>query len=173
MTSVQDNSQTLNYAVMFGGITSAIIGGILLLKPDEGIGLLMVLLGIWWLVYGAFMLFSVFIDKTGWGWQLFLGALGVAAGFITLSRPLEAAAALGAGLAIILGALALIIGVGAIFGSFQGGGFGALLFGLVTAAIGVIFIFDPLDSARTTVMVLAWILLVSGLVGIFQSVKYR
>src|SRR5690606_35292659 len=99
MTSVQDNSQPLNYAVMFGGITSAIIGGILLLKPDEGIGLLMVLLGIWWLVYGAFMLFSVFIDKTGWGWQLFLGALGLAAGFITLSRPLEAAAALGAGLA--------------------------------------------------------------------------
>jgi uncharacterized membrane protein HdeD (DUF308 family) len=165
--------RTLNFAWMFGGVTAAVIGGILLLKPDEGIGLLMILLGIWWLVYGAFMLFSVFIDKTGWGWQVFLGALGLSAGFITLQRPLDAAAALGGGLAVVLGALALIIGIAAIFGSFQGGGMGALLFGVVSAAIGVIFIFNPIGTARTTVMVLAWIMLVSGIVGIFQAVKYK
>lgn len=173
MTTASDNSQTLNYAVMFGGITSAIIGGILLLKPEGAIGLLMVLLGIWWLVYGAFMLFSVFIDKSGWGWQVFLGALGLAAGFLTLSRPLDAAAALGTGLAVVLGALALVIGVGAIVGSFQGGGFGALLFGVVSAAIGVIFVFNPLSAADTTVTVLAWIMLISGLISIVQAVKYR
>lgn len=171
MTSVHD--KTLNYAVMFGGITSAVIGGILLLKPDEGISLLMVLLGLWWLVYGAFMLFSVLIDKTGWGWQVFLGAMGIAAGLITLVRPSEAAAALGTGLAVVLGSLALIIGVGAIFGAFQGGGFGSLLFGLVSAVVGVFFIFDPLTSARNTVMVLAWLMLISGLVSIFQAVRYK
>lgn len=173
MTTDSVQNRSLNYAVLYGGVTAAIFGLILLVRREEAIGLLMVLLGIWWLIYGAFMLFAVFVDKSDWGWQLFLGTLGVAAGLIALSRPVDSAAALGAGLAVVLGALGLIIGVAAIVGSFQGGGAGALVFGLVSAAIGVLFIFNPLDTAQVTVTVLAVLLLVNGVAGIGLALRYR
>lgn len=173
MTSQTDQEWAVRHAVLFGGITSALLGLILLLKTEEGIGLLMVLLGLWWLVYGAFNLLAVFIDKTGWGWQITVGTLGLAAGYLTLTNPLGAAAALGTGLAVVVGALALVIGVSAVFGFFQGGGFGALLFGVVSGAVGIIFVFNPLDSASTTVTVLAWVMLVSGVAAVFQSFMNR
>ncbi len=173
MTSESAISKNLNYAYLYGGITAAVFGLILLLKKEEAVGLVMVLLGLWWLVWGAFMLFSVFIDRAEGGWHLFLGALGVGAGLVAVSRPTETAAALGAGLAIVLGALGLVIGVGAIWGSFRGGGIGSLVFGAASAIIGLIFIFNPLDSASATVTVLAILLLVNGVVGIYLALSNK
>ncbi len=173
MTTESAITRNLNYAYLYGGITAAVFGIVLLIKREEAVGLIMVLLGLWWLVYGAFMLFSVFIDRAEGGWHLFLGALGVGAGLVTLSQPVETAQVLGAGIALVLGALGLVIGVGAIWGAFQGGGLGALVFGVVSAIIGLIFIFNPMSSASATVTLLAILLLINGLVGIYIAITKK
>jgi uncharacterized membrane protein HdeD (DUF308 family) len=165
--------RTINYAFLLGGLTAAIFGVILLIRTEEALGLLMILLGLWWLIQGAFMVFSVFVDRTDMWWKLFVGVIGLAAGVIVLANPVESAAVLGSTIAIILGILGILIGVVAVIGSFRGGGFGALVFGIISALIGLLFVFNPLSTASVTVTVLAVLLIIDGLAGMYLAIRYK
>jgi uncharacterized membrane protein HdeD (DUF308 family) len=165
--------RTINYAFLLGGLTAAIFGVILLIRTEEALGLLMILLGLWWLIQGAFMVFSVFVDRTDMWWKLFVGVIGLAAGVIVLANPVESAAVLGSTIAIILGILGILIGVVSVIGSFRGGGFGALVFGIISALIGLLFVFNPLSTASVTVTVLAVLLIIDGLAGMYLAIRYK
>jgi uncharacterized membrane protein HdeD (DUF308 family) len=173
MTIESAPERTINYAFLLGGLTAAIFGIVLLFRSEEAIGLLVILLGLWWLIQGAFMLFSVFIDREDMGWKIALGLLGLTAGVVVLANPIDSATFLGSTLAIILGAIGLIIGVAAIFGSFRGGGFGALIFGAVSGLIGLLFIFNPSSSASLMVTLFAVLLLIDGVAAIYLAIKYK
>lgn len=165
--------RVINYAFLLGGLTAAIFGIILLIRREEAIGLLAILLGLWWLIHGAFMLFSVLIDREEWGWKVFLGLLGLTAGVVVLANPIDSATFLGSALAIFLGVIGLIIGITAIIGSFRGGGFGALIFGIVSGAIGLLFIVNPSESASFVVTLFAVLLLLDGVAAIYLAVRYK
>ena len=173
MTIETAPERTINYAFLLGGLTAAIFGIILLTRREEAIGLLVILLGLWWLIQGAFMIFSVFIDSDDMGWKVILGLLGLTAGIVVLANPIESATFLGSTLAVILGAIGLIIGVAAIYGAFRGGGFGALIFGIVSGLIGLLFIFNPSSSASLMVTLFAVLLLIDGVAAIFLAIKYK
>lgn len=173
MTTEPAPEHTLNYAFLLGGLTAAIFGIIILIRGEEALSLLIVLLGLWWLIQGAFMLFSVFVDRTDMGWKLFVGLLGLVAGLIVLANPVEATDFLGGALAIFLGIIGLLIGVAAIFGSFRGGGFGSLLFGIVSAAIGLLFIFNSAMSFSFLVTIFAVLLIIDGISAIYLAIKYK
>jgi len=164
MTIESAPERTINYAFLLGG---------LMFRREEAIGLLVILLGLWWLIQGAFMLFSVFIDREDMGWKIALGLLGLTAGVVVLANPIDSATFLGSTLAIVLGAIGLIIGVSAIFGSFRGGGFGALIFGAVSGLIGLLFIFNPSSSASLMVTLFAVLLLIDGVAAIYLAIKYK
>jgi uncharacterized membrane protein HdeD (DUF308 family) len=165
--------RTINYAFLLGGLTAAIFGIILLIRTEEALGLLMILFGLWWLIQGAFMVFSVFVDRTDMWWKLFVGVIGLAAGVIVLANPVESAAVLGSTIAIILGILGILIGVVAVIGSFRGGGFGALVFGVISVLIGLLFVFNPLTTASVTVTVLAVLLLIDGVAAMYLAIRYK
>ena len=110
MTTESVPDRTINYAFLLGGLTALIFGIILLIRREEAIELLVILLGLWWLIQGAFMLFSVFIDREDWGWKILLGLLGLTAGVVVLANPIDSATFLGSTLAIILGVIGVIIG---------------------------------------------------------------
>ncbi len=173
MTIESAPERTINYAFLLGGLTAAIFGIVLLIRREEALGLLAVLLGLWWLIQGAFMLFSVFIDREDMGWKIFLGLLGLIAGVVVLANPIDSATFLGSALAITLGVIGLIIGVSAIFGFFRGGGSGALVFGVVSGLIGLLFIFNPSSSASLMVTLFAALLLIDGVASIFLAIKYQ
>jgi len=172
-TDSRPSERTVNYAFLLGGLTAAIFGIILLIRREEAIELLVILLGLWWLIQGAFMLFSVFIDREDMGWKIFLGLLGLIAGVVVLANPINSATFLGSALAITLGVIGLIIGVSAIFGYFRGGGFGALVFGVVSGLIGLLFISNPSSSASLMVTLFAALLLIDGVASIFLAIKYK
>ncbi len=169
MTSVYSSDRTLNYAFLLGGITALIFGIILLIRQDEAVGLVALLLGLWWLIQGAFLVFSVFIDRTDFWWKLIIGLIGVAAGIIVLSSPVESGAFLGSALAIVLGILGIVAGVMSIIGGFRGGGFSAFLFGIVSAVIGALLIFFPETSFSVLVTILAIILILEGLAAVVMA----
>ncbi len=173
MTTETAPERTINYAFLLGGLTALIFGIILLIRREEAIELLVILLGLWWLIQGAFMLFSVFIDREDWGWKILLGLLGLTAGVVVLANPIDSATFLGSTLAIILGVIGVIIGVSSIFGSFRGGGFGALIFGVISGLIGLLFIFNPSSSATLMVTLFAVLLLIDGIAGVFLAIKYK
>ncbi len=163
----------INYAFLLGGLIATIFGIILLIFDEQALSLLAVLLGLWWLVQGAFMLFSVFIDREDMGWKLAVGVLGLVAGIIVLADPGSAADFLGGALAIFLGILGVLIGLASIFGSFRGAGLGALVFGGVSALIGLLFIFNASFSFEVLVTIFAVLLLIDGVGAIYLAIKYR
>ena len=165
--------RVINYAFLLGGLIATIFGIILLIFDEQALSLMVVLLGLWWLVQGAFMLFSVFIDREDMGWKLAVGVLGLVAGILVLADPGSAADFLGGALAIFLGILGVLIGVGAIFGSFRGAGLGALVFGGVSALIGLLFIFNASFSFDVLVTIFAVLLLIDGVGAIYLAIKYK
>jgi len=173
MTTEAATDRTINYAFLLGGLTAAIFGIILLIRQEEALTLMIVLLGLWWLIQGAFMLFSVFVDREDWVWKVGLGVLGLVAGIIVMQNPDDAVTFLGSALAIVLGVIGVIIGIMSIVGSFRGGGFGALMFGVVSGAIGLLFIFNDLFSASLLVSLFAILLLIDGVAAIWLAIKYK
>lgn len=163
MTMEQSPERVLNYAFLLGGITAFIFGLILLVRQEAAIAIVALLLGLWWLIQGAFLVFSVFIDREDMWWKLLLGVIGVTAGIVVLSNPVQSAEFLGSAMAVILGILGIIGGIVAFVGGFRGGGFGSFLFGVVSIAIGALLVFYPEGSFTAFVTIVAIILMIQGL----------
>lgn len=174
MTTEQVSSdRVVNYAFLLGGLTALIFGVILLIRQEEAVGLLVLLLGLWWLIQGAFLVFSVFIDRQDMWWKLIIGLIGVSAGIVVLANPVESGQFLGSALAFVLGAMGLITGIVAIVGGFRGGGFGAILFGVISGAIGILIMVYPQDSFDVLVTIVAIMLVVQGVAAVYLSLSSR
>jgi uncharacterized membrane protein HdeD (DUF308 family) len=173
MTTEYAPDRVLNYAFLLGGITALIFGAILVFRQDAAIGIVALLLGLWWLIQGAFLVFSIFIDQTDMWWKLLLGLIGVTAGIVVLANPVQTGELLGSALAIFLGIMGLLAGIVAVVGGFRGGGLGSILFGVVSAAIGLLLMFYPEGSFSTMVTIVGIILIVDGVVAMFLAFTTR
>ncbi|HEX5696694.1 MAG TPA: DUF308 domain-containing protein [Acidimicrobiia bacterium] len=173
MTTMQTPDRVVNYAFLLGGITAFIFGVILLLRQDAAIGLIALMIGLWWLIQGAFLLFSVLIDRTDAIWKILLGLLGVSAGIVVLANPVETGQLLGSALAVVLGVMGLLTGVVAIVGGFRGGGMASIVFGVLSAAIGLLLLFFPQDSFSTMVTIVGIIMMVQGVVAVYLAVTTK
>ncbi len=165
--------RTLNYAFLMGGVTAIIFGIILLIRQDEALSLLMVVLGLWWLIHGVFLVFAVFVDRTDMWWKLAIGLLGIVAGVLVLTNPGTAADAFQGVIGIVLGVIGVLVGVSALIGSFRGGGFGAAIFGIVSILIGILILFNAEFTTTLLITLFGVLLLVDGVVAIYMAVKYR
>jgi uncharacterized membrane protein HdeD (DUF308 family) len=173
MSTRETPQRIINYAFLLGGLMAIIFGAILLFRQEAAIGVVALLLGLWWLIQGAFLVFSVFIDPEDMWWKLLLGVIGVSAGIVVLANPVQSGEFLGSALAIVLGVLGILTGVVGVAGGFRGGGLSAILFGVVSAAVGVLLIFYPEGSFTTLVTLLGIILLVEGLVAVYLAISKR
>lgn len=173
MTSDYSPDRIVNYAYLLGGITALIFGAILVFRQDAAVGVVALLLGLWWLIQGAFLVFSVFIDKTDLWWKLILGLLGVTAGIVVLANPVQSGEFLGTALAIVLGLIGVAVGIVAVIGGFRGGGFASILFGAVSGAIGLLILFYPESSFTTMVTIMGIIMMVEGFIAIFLALTRR
>ncbi|MBI4673502.1 MAG: DUF308 domain-containing protein [Chloroflexi bacterium] len=70
------------------GISSIVLGLLLLTNPAVTVLVLVQFLGIWWLVSGILDIVGIFMDKTAWGWKLFSGIIGILAGIVILQHPI-------------------------------------------------------------------------------------
>lgn len=170
-TDFSPPERIINYAFLLGGVTAAIFGLILLLRQDAAIGIVALLLGLYWLIQGAFLLFSVLIDKTDMWWKLIVGVIGLTAGLVVLANPVQTGTFLGTALAVVLGFLGLAIGVVAVIGGLRSKNLGSIIFGVLSGAIGVLVLAVPEGSFTTMVTILGIILLVQGLVAVFIAVR--
>ena len=168
-----EQDRTMNYALLFGGIASLIFGLLLFTQTTAALAIIMLLIGLLWFIQGVFNLLSIFIDKSEWGWKLFGGVIGIAAGLLVLKNPIESTAVVPAVVALLMGVFGLIIGISGLIDAFKGGGWGIGVFGVVTLIIGLLFIFNSVVSGQVLVWLLALLLVIQGVVGIYYAYKYR
>lgn len=173
MTIEQNPERIVNYAFLLGGITAFIFGAILLFRQDAAIGVVALLLGLWWLIQGAFLLFSVLIDRKDAFWKILVGLLGVSAGIVVLANPVQTGQLLGSALAIVLGVIGLLTGIVAMVGGFRGGGAASIAFGVVSAAISLLLLFYPEGSFSTMVTIIGIILMVQGVAAVYLAVATK
>ena len=163
----------MNYALLFGGIASLVFGLLLFTQTTAALALIMLLIGLMWFIHGIFNLLSIFIDKAEWGWKLFGGVIGIAAGLLVLQNPIESTTVVPAIVAWLMGIFGIIIGISGLIDAFKGGGWGVGVFGVVSILIGLLFVFNSMVSGQVLVWILALLLVIQGVVGIFYAYKYR
>lgn len=173
MESASQTDRTLNYAFLLGGVTAAVFGVVLLIRQEEALALLMVVLGLWWLIQGTFMVFTVFVDRSDAGWKLVIGALGAVAGVLVLTNPGDAADAFQGAIGVFLGVIGILVGLSALFGSMRGAGFGAAIFGVVSILIGALILLNTQFSTSLLITLFAALLLIDGVVAIYMALRHR
>lgn len=126
------------------GIAVFTIGAILLWSPAknkvETYQLLVAILGFYWLIGGIMDLVSLFVDRTAWGWKLFMGIISIIAGGYILMYPVASAVALPRIFVLVLGLWGLFQGILMLILAFRGGGWGAGILGVLGIIFGLILI---------------------------------
>jgi len=173
MATATTPDRAMNYAFVLGGVTGVIFGIILLIRQEEALSLLAVLLGLWWLIHGAFMVFAVFVDNTDAGWKLAIGVLGMIAGILVLANPTETVNLFQGLFGVYLGVLGILIGLVGFLGAFRGGGVGAAVFGAVSVLIGLLILFNAEFTTTLLITLFAALLLINGVVGIYMGLQAR
>jgi len=159
--------------LLFGGIVSLVFGILLFTQTSATLALIMLLVGLGWFIQGIVTLVGIFIDKSAWGWKLFGGIIGLAAGLLVLRNPLESTVAIPAVVAILLGIFGVLIGVSALIAAFQGEGWGAGIFGAISLLIGLAMMFNSILSGQVLIWLTALLLVIQGGIGVFWALSNR
>ncbi len=169
--TVDTLEKTERYIMLFGGIVALVLGILLFTQTTATLAVVMLLVGLTWFIQGIFSIVAIFVDKAQWGWNLFGGVIGVAAGLLVLQNPVASTVAVPAVLAIILGLFGLLIGITALIAAFQGGGWGAGVFGAASIIIGLLLMFNSMVSGQVLVWIVAAMLVIEGGVGVYFGFK--
>jgi uncharacterized membrane protein HdeD (DUF308 family) len=161
------------WLVLLEGIALIIIGILFLLQPGMTLGILIQILGIYWLIKGLFSIIMIFQDSSMWGWKLFVGILGILAGIVVLRHPLWSTILVPTVAVVILGIEGIIIGIVEIIQAFRGAGWGVGLLGVLSIIIGIILLANPIFSAVVFAYLLAIVAIVGGIVAIFLAFRVR
>ena len=172
-TAFEIEKKYANAVLLLGGIVSLVFGILLIARTKGTIEVIMLLLGLWWLIHGLFNIMAIFLDKSQWVWKLLGGILGVIAGLLVLNFPLVGGAIYFSVMIILLGILGLLFGVVAIVAAFQGGGWGAGLFGVVSVVVGLLMIFNSLVTVQVLLWIFAILLIIQGVVAIYFGVTQK
>jgi len=167
------DNKTERYILLFGGIVSLVFGVLLFTQPTATLGLIMLLVGLSWFIQGVVTLASIFIDKAEWGWKLFAGIIGLAAGLLVLRNPVESTVVIPAIYAILMGIFGLLIGVSALIAAFQGEGWGVGIVGAFSLAIGLLLMFNSVVGGAVLVWLTALLLVIQGAIGVIWSFVRR
>jgi uncharacterized membrane protein HdeD (DUF308 family) len=161
------------------GIVVLTIGAILLWAPAktrvETYTLLVAILGFYWLIGGIMDLVSLFVDRTAWGWKLFMGIVSILAGAYILMYPVAAAVALPRIFVLVLGIWGLFQGMIMLILAFRGGGWGAGILGAVGIIFGLILIanYTVPGVGLATIWTAAVFGVIGGIAMIFQAFRDR
>jgi uncharacterized membrane protein HdeD (DUF308 family) len=161
------------WLILIEGIALLILGFLLLTSPVSTAIILVQVVGIYWFVAGIFKIVSIFIDSSGWGWNLVSGILGILAGLIVIRHALLAPLVVGATLVLILGIQGLVFGVIGLVQAFRGGGWGAGIMGVVSILFGVLFLANVWGFTLSLPWALGILAIVGGILAIIAAFQAR
>lgn len=159
--------------LLIEGIVAIIVGILLLMNPIRMSVLLVQVLAIYWLIKGIVSLVSIFVDHSAWGWKLFIGIVGIIAGYILVKHPIGGTAVVAQAFVIVLGIQGIVIGIVELVQAFRGGGWGVGILGALTTIIGVWLLLNAWASARVLPWVLGILAIIGGIIAIVYAARFK
>ena len=163
------------WLILMAGVLNLIVGILLLANPGKTAIALVWVLGLYWFVQGMFVLVSMFLDHSAWGWKLFMGVLGILAGIVVMRHPIASALVIPSILILLLGIQGLVMGGISLVLAFRGGGWGAGILGALSILFGIILIMNyaNLLTVLTYIWVVAIVAIAGGIVQIVVAFQQR
>ncbi len=124
------------WLVLIEGILAIIVGVLLWMYPIRAFITLSFFIGIYWIVSGIFDLVSLFVDRTAWGWKLFMGVIGILAGWFLVDQVLRGALTLSITIVWLVGLMGIFYGILGLIRGFTGAGWGAAILGILSIIFG-------------------------------------
>lgn len=133
------------------GIATIIFGILFLTNPAATSVTFTLVIGMYWFARGIIDIVLMFADTTLWGWKLFVGVIGILAGWLVMSSvletPLFASLGLGTAFVVVLGIMGIVMGVSDIAQAFMGAGWGRGILGVLMILLGIWLLAHPFSSA--------------------------
>jgi uncharacterized membrane protein HdeD (DUF308 family) len=161
------------WLLLIEGILAVLVGLFLFIYPVKTFVAVSFFVGIWWFISGIFDIVSIFWDRTAWGWKLFMGIVGILAGWFLFDQVLRGAATLAYVTAILVGVMGLFYGVLGLIRAFQGAGWGAGIVGIISIIFGIFILANPLASTLAVPWVFGSLAIVFGIVGIVTAFRTK
>ena len=116
------------------GITTIILGILLISQPAMTLDVIVIFLGVYWLIEGIFSLIRIFTHygRAHWAWSLLSGILGIVTGILVLAQPMLSSPILTTTLVVIIAVQGMLIGTLNYVRGFQGDGTGAKVLGVLS-----------------------------------------
>ncbi len=161
------------WLVLIQGIAAIIVGILLLTNPAATTVVLIQVIGIYWLIGGIFEIVAMFIDRSGWGWKLFSGIIGILAGIAIIQHPLWSAVLVPATLILVMGFFGIIIGIFNLIQAFRGGGWGIGILGVINILIGIWLLANPLAAVLALPVVVGIFAIFGGIAALVAAFRMR
>lgn len=161
------------WLVLMEGILVTLFGLLLLVSPGATLFFLVQLLGLYLFIAGFFRIIGIFLDSSYWGLKLIAGVLCLIGGLAVLRHPLWSTIAAPAGLAIIVGFLAILEGAAGLVVALQGGGWGMGVLSVIGILFGLILVINPLIGVAALPFILGIFMLIGGVGAVVQAVRMR
>jgi uncharacterized membrane protein HdeD (DUF308 family)/predicted flap endonuclease-1-like 5' DNA nuclease len=161
------------WLVLIEALAAILIGTLLLISPARSMVVLVRLLGFYFLFSGIISLISIFVDRSGWGWKLITGLLGILAGIAIVDYPLWSAVIVPEVFLVVIAVFAIIIGVIYLIQAFQGAGWGRGILGVVSILLGVIIFARPILAALSLPLVIGILALSGGILALIDAFRLR
>jgi uncharacterized membrane protein HdeD (DUF308 family) len=152
------------WVALVAGIAMIFVGLMLLTAPGATSAFLVQVLGWYWLIDGIIRLVSIFVDRSGWGWKLCMGILGIILGIAVIQHPLWSTILVPATLVFMVGFMGMAIGVLQLIAAFRGAGWGTGILGAVSIMLGLVLIVNPLAGVVALPFVLGFMALAGGII---------
>jgi uncharacterized membrane protein HdeD (DUF308 family) len=161
------------WLLLVEGIAAIVVGVLLLMNPSEMSVLLIRVLAIYWLIKGIVAIITIFIDSSAWGWKLFIGIVGIIAGYVLIQHPIGGTVTVAVSFTVVLGIQGIIIGIVEIVQAFQDGGWGIGVLGGLSIIIGVWLLLNAWVDAAVIPWVLGILAIIGGIFAIVMAFKLK
>jgi len=157
------------WLVLISGISAILLGLLLFAKPAATLIILIQVLGVYWLITGGLSIVFLVKDRREWGWKLFSGILGILAGILIILNPLWSTLLVPTSLAILVGAIGIVLGVMELVFAFRGGGWGVGVLGVLSILLGLLLLSRPVIAGLALPFVLGGVLIGGGILALIWA----
>ncbi len=157
------------WLVLISGMSAILLGLLLFTKPAATLLILIQVLGVYWLITGGLSIVFLVKDRREWGWKLFSGILGILAGILIILNPLWSTLLVPTSLAILVGAIGIVLGFMELVFAFRGGGWGVGVLGVLSILLGLLLFSRPVIAGLALPYVLGGLFIGGGILALIWA----